>query len=86
MKRREFVGAGLALASTWPLTGWSAVLKNVGDVAAKSLDGGDLILRGSGDRGFRRADLRGDVLLAGQPRLRFRAVASGTACSTGIPR
>ena len=47
MKRREFVGAGLALTAAWPLKGWSAVLKNVGDVAAKSLDGGDLTLRGS---------------------------------------
>ena len=66
MKRREFVGAGLALASTWPLTGWSAVLKNVGDVAAKSLDGGDVRLRGSSVEDF-AARLRGDVLLAGHP-------------------
>ena len=54
MKRREFVGAGLALTAAWPLKGWSAVLKNVGDVAAKSLDGGDLVLRGFLDRGIRR--------------------------------
>ena len=39
MKRREFVGAGLTLAAAWPFRGWSAVLKNVGDVGAKSLDG-----------------------------------------------
>ena len=66
MKRREFVGAGLALTAAWPLKGWSAVLKNVGDVAAKSLDGGDLTLRGSSVEEF-AASLRGDLLLAGDP-------------------
>ena len=66
MKRREFVGAGLALASTWPLTGWSVVLKNVGDVAAKSLDGGDLNLPGAAVEDF-AAGLRGDLLLPGSP-------------------
>jgi FAD binding domain/Berberine and berberine like len=62
MKRREFVGAGLALAAAWPLRGWSAVLKNVGDLAAKSLDGGDLMLSGSSIEAL-AAGLRGDVLL-----------------------
>jgi hypothetical protein len=66
MKRREFVGAGLALASAWPFRGWSAVLKNVGDVAAKSLDGADIALRGSSIEAF-AASMRGDVLLAGSP-------------------
>ena len=66
MKRREFVGAGLALAAAWPLRGWSAVLKDVGDVAAKSLDGADIALRGSSIEDF-AASLRGDVLLAGNP-------------------
>ena len=66
MKRREFVGAGLAFAAAWPLRGWSAVLKNVGDVAAKSLDGADITLRGSSIEAF-AASLRGDVLLAGSP-------------------
>ena len=72
MKRREFVGAGLALAAAWPLRGWSAVLKNVGDVAAKSLDGGDLTLRGSSIEEF-AASLRGDVLLPGNPDYDARA-------------
>ena len=62
MKRREFVGAGLALAAAWPLRGWSAVLKNVGDLAAKSLDGDDLTLPGSSIEAL-AASLRGDVLL-----------------------
>jgi hypothetical protein len=66
MKRREFVGAGLALAAAWPLRGWSAVLRNVGDVAAKSLDGADISLRGSSIESL-AASLRGDVLLAGNP-------------------
>src|SRR4030095_13178026 len=66
MKRREFVGAGLALACAWPLRGWSAVLKNVGDVAAKSLDGADISLPGSSIEAF-AASMRGDVLLAGSP-------------------
>ena len=58
MKRREFVGAGLALAAAWPLRGWSAVLKNVGDVAAKSLDGADIIAARLVDRGLRRQPAR----------------------------
>jgi hypothetical protein len=66
MKRREFVGAGLALASAWSFRGWSAVLKNVADVAAKSLEGGDISLRGSSIEAL-AACLRGDVLLAGNP-------------------
>ncbi len=64
MKRREFVGAGLALSAAWPIKGWSAILKNVGDVAAKSLDGADLTLPGSSVEAF-AASLRGDVLLPG---------------------
>jgi len=66
MKRREFISAGLALASSWPFRGWTAALENVGDVAAKSLDGGDLLLRGSSIEDL-AARLRGDVLLAGHP-------------------
>ncbi|MGH8204527.1 MAG: FAD-binding oxidoreductase [Steroidobacteraceae bacterium] len=65
MKRREFVGAGLSLAATWPLEGWSAVLENVGDVAAKSLDGADLTIPGSSVEDF-AASLRGDLLLRGR--------------------
>lgn len=66
MKRREFVGASLALGTAWPFRGWSAILKNVGDVAAKSLEGADIALRGSSVESF-AASLRGDVLLAGNP-------------------
>ena len=66
MKRREFVGAGLTLAAAWPLRGWSAVLKNVGAVAAKSLDGADLTLPGSSIEAF-AASLRGDLLLRDNP-------------------
>jgi len=64
MKRRDFVGAGLVLASAWPLRGWSAVLKNAGDVAAKSLEGADLTLSGSSIEAF-AASLRGDLLMQG---------------------
>jgi len=67
MKRREFVGAGLALASAWPFRGWSAVLKNVGDVAAKSLEGADITLRGSSIEAL-SAGLSGDLLMPGQQR------------------
>jgi FAD/FMN-containing dehydrogenase len=62
MKRRQFVGAGLALAATWPLRGFTAILKDVGDLPAKTLTGGDLLLRGSSVEAF-AASLRGDVLL-----------------------
>jgi hypothetical protein len=66
VKRRAFVGSGLALAASWPLRGWSAILKNVGDVAAKSLDGADVTLQGSSVEDF-AAGLRGDLLLQGNP-------------------
>ncbi|MEX0734221.1 MAG: FAD-binding protein [Steroidobacteraceae bacterium] len=64
MKRREFVGAGFALAATWPLPGWSAVLQKSGDLPAKSLDGADLMLPGSSVEAF-AASLRGDLLMQG---------------------
>ena len=66
MKRRTFVGTGLAFAATWPLRGWSAILKDVGDVAAKSLDGADLNLPGKAVADF-AAGLRGDLLIQGNP-------------------
>ena len=66
MKRRQFVGAGLSLAAAWPLRSWSAALKGVGSVAARSLEGGDLTIQGSAVEEF-AASLRGDVLLAGSP-------------------
>jgi hypothetical protein len=64
MKRRQFVGSGLALAATWPLRGFTAALKGVGDVPARNLAGGETVLRGSSIEAF-AASLRGDVLLAG---------------------
>ncbi len=66
MKRREFLAAGATLAAFAPLPGWTAVLKGVGDLAAKSLDGAEITLRGSSVEDF-AARLRGDVLLAGHP-------------------
>lgn len=66
MKRRDFVGAGLALSAAWPLRGWSAILKDVGSIAAKTLDGSDVTLAGSSVEDF-AAGLRGDVLLPGNP-------------------
>ncbi len=66
MKRRQFVGAGLALAATWPLRGFTSVLKGVGDLPAKTLAGGDAMLPGSSIEAL-AASLRGDVLLATSP-------------------
>ena len=66
MKRREFVVAGLTLAAAWPFRAWPAILKNVGVVAAKSLDGSDTLLRGADVEDF-AAGLRGDLLLPGNP-------------------
>jgi FAD/FMN-containing dehydrogenase len=64
MKRRQFVGSGLALATTWPLRGFTSALKGVGDVPAKSLAGGEIVLSGSAIETL-SAGLRGEVLLAG---------------------
>jgi FAD/FMN-containing dehydrogenase len=64
MKRRHFVGSGLALAASWPLRGFTSALKGVGDVPARGLDGGETVLSGSAIETF-AAGLRGDVLLAG---------------------
>ncbi len=66
MNRRRFVGTGLTLVSTWPLAGWSAVLPGATDLPAKSLDGTDLLLRGSSIEAFAAA-LRGDLLLRDHP-------------------
>jgi len=77
MKRREFLAAGASLAACAPLPGWTAVLKGVGDLAAKSLDGAEIALRGSSVEDF-AARLRGDVLLAGHPEYdRTRRVWNG---------
>ena len=63
MKRRQFVGTGLALAATWPLRGFASVLKGVGETPVKTLAGGEVVLPGSAIEAF-AAGLRGDVLLA----------------------
>jgi FAD/FMN-containing dehydrogenase len=65
VKRRLFVGSGLALAATWPLRGFtSAVLEGVGEVPARTLAGGEIVLPGSAIEAL-AASLRGEVLLAG---------------------
>ncbi len=64
MQRRQFVGAGFALAATWPLRGFTSVLKGVGDVPAKTLNGGEVVLPGSSVEAL-AASLRGGLLLAG---------------------
>jgi hypothetical protein len=64
MKRRQFVGAGLALAAAWPLRGFASVLKGVGDLPAKTLAGGDVMLPGSSIEAF-AASLRGNLLMQG---------------------
>jgi hypothetical protein len=66
MKRRQFIGTGLALAATWPLRGFSAVLKGVGDLPAKTLAGGEVVLSGSSVEAL-AASLRGDLLLPDHP-------------------
>jgi hypothetical protein len=64
MKRRQFIGTGLAIAATWPMRGLAAILKDVGDLPAKTLAGDDVLLRGSSVEAF-AASLRGDVVLPG---------------------
>src|SRR5258708_38145521 len=84
MQRREFVGTGLALAATWPLRGFTSVLKGVGDLPAKSLAGGGTVLPGSTVEAL-AGRLRGEVLLAGRqdydrtPRLWDASVDKKTA-------
>lgn len=60
MKRREFILAGSTLAASLPLRGW-ADSKGAADLPAKSLDGGELVLRGSDVQSF-AASMRGEVL------------------------
>jgi len=64
MKRRQFIGTGLALAAAWPIRGLAATLKDLGDLPAKTLSGDDILLRGSSVEAF-AASLRGDVVLPG---------------------
>jgi len=62
MKRRQFIGAGLAVAAAWPFRGFGSVLKGVGDLPAKTLAGGSVVLPGSSIEAL-AASLGGDVLL-----------------------
>jgi FAD/FMN-containing dehydrogenase len=64
LKRRQFIGAGLAAATAWPLRGWPAALEHAVDVTAKSLEGADVALR-SKDLSDFAAGLRGGLLLPG---------------------
>ena len=64
MKRRQFIGTGLALAASWPFRGFASVLTGVADLPAKSLTGSDVLLRGSTVEAF-AASLRGELLLPG---------------------
>src|SRR5580698_8896112 len=64
MRRRQFVGSGLAAAASWPLRGFTSALKGVGEVPAMGLGGGATVLRGADIQAL-AASLRGDVLLAG---------------------
>ncbi len=64
MKRRQFIGTGLALAASWPFRSLASVLKDLADLPAKSLAGGDLLLRGSSIEAL-AASLSGDLLLPG---------------------
>jgi hypothetical protein len=64
MKRRQFIGTGLALAATWPLRGFATALKGLGALQAKGLAGGDVTLPGSSIEAL-SAGLGGEVLLAG---------------------
>jgi FAD/FMN-containing dehydrogenase len=64
VKRRQFVGSGLALGASWPLRGFTSVLKGIGEVQAKSLAGAEVALQGSAVEVLAAA-LRGAVLLPG---------------------
>ena len=64
MRRRRFIGSGLALAAAWPLRGFTSVLKGVGETPVKTLGGAQAALPGSAIEAF-AAGLRGEVLLAG---------------------
>ncbi len=65
MQRRQFVGSGLALAATLPLRGFAAGLKDIGEVPAKSLAGGEIVLPGSSVEAF-AASLRAGYSYSGK--------------------
>jgi FAD/FMN-containing dehydrogenase len=62
MKRRKFLGAGLTLAAASSFPGWTSALAVVADLPAKSLDGDNLLLKGSAVEDF-AAGLSGPLLL-----------------------
>lgn len=62
MKRRQFIGAGLTVAVSWPFRGFASTASATRDLPAKSLDGGDVLLRGKDVDDF-AAGLRGELLL-----------------------
>jgi FAD/FMN-containing dehydrogenase len=64
MKRRDFLGSSLALAASWPMRGLAEGLKDLGDLPARTLAGGDVLLKGSSVEAL-SASLRGDLLLPG---------------------
>ena len=64
MKRRDFLGSSLALAASWPMRGLAESLKDLGDLPARTLAGGDVLLKGSSVEAL-SASLRGDLLLPG---------------------
>jgi len=64
MKRREFIGSSLALAAAWPTGTLAAVLKDLGGLPARTLDGGEATLQASAVEAL-AAGLRGDLLLPG---------------------
>ncbi len=64
MKRRQFVSSSAALAATWPLRGFSSILKGVPELPATTLTGGKTLLSGSAIESL-AANLRGGVLLEG---------------------
>jgi hypothetical protein len=66
MKRRQFIGAGLAVAAGFPFRGFTAVAGKVPDLPARTLDGGELTLRGT-DVESLAASLRGELLTQGDP-------------------
>jgi len=64
VKRRDFIGSSLALAAAWPMRSLAEALKDLGDLPAKTLSGGDVLLKGSSVEAL-SASVRGDILLPG---------------------
>jgi hypothetical protein len=64
MKRRQFVGMAIALTAGLPFRGFASTPAAVPDLPAKSLDGADLLLRGSSVEAL-AASLSGQLWLPG---------------------